>query len=109
MGSEHTSTLDTVNNLGLLYSDQGKLEEAEEMYQRALKGYISTPDDRSLNHRGQAKLSLPSINRGDARLRPRSTTTAAAETARRLLNALAISARHTTDFYDDELLNARFL
>ncbi|KAL8810966.1 MAG: hypothetical protein Q9223_007633 [Gallowayella weberi] len=38
-GAEHTSTLDTVNNLGLLYSDQGKMAEAEEMYMRALKGY----------------------------------------------------------------------
>jgi hypothetical protein len=28
-----------VNNLGLLYSDQGKITEAEEMYQRALAGY----------------------------------------------------------------------
>jgi len=38
-GPEHTSTLDTVNNLGALSSDQGRLKEAEEMYQRALKGY----------------------------------------------------------------------
>ncbi len=37
-GSEHTSTLDIVNNLGNLYRGQGKLKEAEEMYQRALKG-----------------------------------------------------------------------
>jgi hypothetical protein len=27
-----TSTLDTVNNLGNLYADQGKLVEAEQMY-----------------------------------------------------------------------------
>jgi Tfp pilus assembly protein PilF len=39
LGPDHTSTLDTVNNLGLLYSDQGKPQEAEEMYQRALTGY----------------------------------------------------------------------
>ncbi|KAI9854868.1 MAG: hypothetical protein M1813_000644, partial [Trichoglossum hirsutum] len=38
-GPDHTSTLDTVNNLGLLYMDQGKLDEAEKMYQRALQGY----------------------------------------------------------------------
>ena len=38
-GPEHTSTLDTVNNLGLLYADQSKLVEAEQMYQRALQGY----------------------------------------------------------------------
>lgn len=38
-GAEHTSTLNTVNNLGNLYSDQGKMAEAEKMYIRALKGY----------------------------------------------------------------------
>jgi hypothetical protein len=35
-GPDHTSTLDTVNNLGLLYADQDKLVKAEQMYQRAL-------------------------------------------------------------------------
>jgi tetratricopeptide (TPR) repeat protein len=35
---DHTSTLDTVNNLGVLYADQGKLDEAEKMYQQALQG-----------------------------------------------------------------------
>ncbi|KAI4086028.1 MAG: hypothetical protein L6R37_008451, partial [Teloschistes peruensis] len=29
-GAEHTSTLDTVNNLGLLYENQAKMAEAEE-------------------------------------------------------------------------------
>ncbi|CAG8024249.1 unnamed protein product [Penicillium nalgiovense] len=38
LGPNHTSTLVTVNNLGNLFSDQGKLKEAEEMYQRALVG-----------------------------------------------------------------------
>jgi tetratricopeptide (TPR) repeat protein len=38
-GAKHTSTLDTVNNLGLLYADQGKMKEAEEMYLRALRGF----------------------------------------------------------------------
>jgi tetratricopeptide (TPR) repeat protein len=38
-GPEHTSTLDTVNNLGALYADLGRLDEAEKMYQRALQGY----------------------------------------------------------------------
>jgi tetratricopeptide (TPR) repeat protein len=37
LGPEHTSTLDTVNNLGILYRDQGKLAEAELIFQRALK------------------------------------------------------------------------
>jgi tetratricopeptide (TPR) repeat protein len=39
---DHTSTLDTVNNLGNLYKNQGKLDEAEEMYMRALKGKEKT-------------------------------------------------------------------
>src|SRR5260221_232550 len=39
LGHEHTSTLNTVNNLGLLYADQGRLEDAEMMYNRALAGY----------------------------------------------------------------------
>jgi tetratricopeptide (TPR) repeat protein len=37
-GAEYTSTLDTVNNLGTLYADQGKMAEAEAMYVRALRG-----------------------------------------------------------------------
>lgn len=36
---EHTSTLDTVNNLGLLYKSLERLDEAEKIYQRALAGY----------------------------------------------------------------------
>jgi tetratricopeptide (TPR) repeat protein len=38
-GSGHILTLDTVNNLGTLYADQGRLQDAEVMYQRALAGY----------------------------------------------------------------------
>jgi tetratricopeptide (TPR) repeat protein len=37
-GAKHTSTLQTVNNLGALYADQGKMKEAEEMFLRALRG-----------------------------------------------------------------------
>ena len=33
---EHTSTLNTINNLGILYSNQGKIKETEDMYLRAL-------------------------------------------------------------------------
>jgi tetratricopeptide (TPR) repeat protein len=43
LGPEHTSTLQTVNNLGNLYKNQGKRKEAEEMYQRALAGYGKAP------------------------------------------------------------------
>ncbi|SLM38781.1 beta transducin-like protein het-e4s, partial [Lasallia pustulata] len=38
-GPRHTSTLHTVNNLGVLYAEQGKMAEAEAMYRRALEGY----------------------------------------------------------------------
>jgi tetratricopeptide (TPR) repeat protein len=34
---EYISILDTVNNLGLLYKNQGKLDETEEIYMGALK------------------------------------------------------------------------
>lgn len=37
-------TLDTVNNLGNIYANLGKLVEAENAYQRALKGYEVTLD-----------------------------------------------------------------
>ena len=39
LGPEHTWTLDIVNSLGKVYLDQGKLVEAEMIYQRALDGY----------------------------------------------------------------------
>src|SRR6266542_2820054 len=38
LGPDHTSTLQTVNDLGILYSYQGRLKDTEEMYQRALEG-----------------------------------------------------------------------
>ena len=38
LGPKHTSTLSTVNNLGNLYKNQGRLAEAEAMYNRALQG-----------------------------------------------------------------------
>jgi tetratricopeptide (TPR) repeat protein len=38
-GAEHTSTLDTVGNLGNLYAEQGKVTKAEKMYLQALRGY----------------------------------------------------------------------
>jgi tetratricopeptide (TPR) repeat protein len=39
LGPDHPSTVATIGNLGVLYSDQGKLDMAEEMYVRALEGY----------------------------------------------------------------------
>ncbi|KAF2266262.1 hypothetical protein CC78DRAFT_578287 [Lojkania enalia] len=48
-GPEHTSTLDIVNNLGLLYANLGRLNKVEKMYQRALQGYEKaiTPENLS--------------------------------------------------------------
>lgn len=37
-GPEHTSTLNTVKNLGRLYAIQGRMTEAETMYLRAFNG-----------------------------------------------------------------------
>ena len=42
VGPEHTSTLITLNNLGVLYQAQGNLAKAEEMFVRARKGYEAT-------------------------------------------------------------------
>ncbi|CAG8907052.1 unnamed protein product, partial [Penicillium egyptiacum] len=67
LGPDHTSILDTVNNLGLLYADQGKLDEAEQMYIRALAGYekalgpehlstLRTVNNLGLLYAGQGKL-----------------------------------------------------
>ena len=39
LGPEHTSTLNTVNNLGNLYHKQGRLKDAEIIYNRALAGF----------------------------------------------------------------------
>ena len=36
LGAEYTSTLDTVNNLGILYMNQGKLTEAEKICEQVL-------------------------------------------------------------------------
>ena len=55
-GPDHTSTLDTVNNLGILYRKQGKMADAEAMYLRALAGYEKAwgPDHTSTGHLTQA-------------------------------------------------------
>jgi len=55
-GPEHTSTLDTVNNLGLLYQTLERLDEAEKMYQRALQGYDGALGQETV------KTYIPSLN-----------------------------------------------
>lgn len=36
--AEHISTLSIVNNIGIVYAEQGKIAWAEKMYMRALRG-----------------------------------------------------------------------
>lgn len=46
LGHNHSATLCTVSNLGLLYSQRDQLDKAEEMFLRALTGYeIATDSD----------------------------------------------------------------
>jgi ankyrin repeat protein len=49
LGPEHKFTIDTVQNLGSLYHNHGRLAEAEEMYEQALAGYekVLGPDHTS--------------------------------------------------------------
>jgi tetratricopeptide (TPR) repeat protein len=39
LGLNHTSTLEIFNNLGNIYADQGKLDKAEQIYEKVLQGY----------------------------------------------------------------------
>lgn len=55
-GTDHTVTLGTVNNLGILYVDLGRLEEAEKMYQRALQGYETALGQEAV------KTYIPALN-----------------------------------------------
>ncbi|GKT67558.1 NB-ARC and TPR domain protein [Colletotrichum tofieldiae] len=52
LGPYHTSTLSTVNNLGNLYADQGRLKEAEAMYQRLFTAKRRHWDQTTLNNLG---------------------------------------------------------
>ena len=56
LSPDQPSTLNTVNDLGNFYRDQGKLVETEKMYQRALQGYEKAlGPDNILHH-------LPALN-----------------------------------------------
>ncbi len=60
LGRDHTSTLCTVVNLGLLYRDQGKLDQAEQMYDRALAGYEVYPSQPRQAHIGMVQAAAKS-------------------------------------------------
>jgi Tetratricopeptide repeat len=44
LGHAHTSTLNIFNDLGLMYNDQGKLAEAEQMLLQALEHSSGKPN-----------------------------------------------------------------
>lgn len=64
LGPNHTSTLDTVNNLGILCKCQGKLKEVVEMYERTLVVYEKAlgPDHSRMQ---QVMERLKTIRRAD--------------------------------------------
>jgi hypothetical protein len=49
LGAKHTSTLDTVYNLGNLYRDRGETAKAKKMYERAAKGYSDVEGDHEVD------------------------------------------------------------
>jgi tetratricopeptide (TPR) repeat protein len=49
LGEDHISTLDTVKHLAGLYRSQGRLAEAETMYERALNGETNTSIEDNLS------------------------------------------------------------
>jgi tetratricopeptide (TPR) repeat protein len=55
-GLGHTSTLCTVNNLGNLYQDLGRMDEAEAIYRRALQVYEKAIKPENLS------TSIPALN-----------------------------------------------
>ena len=81
LGLEHISSLATVNNLGLLYADQGKMEEAEEMYHWALKGVEKAWAGACVDsrHREQSWHSLPGSSENE---RSKGDASASIETVR---------------------------
>ena len=66
LGPMYISTLNTVNNLGVLYQDQGKLREVEDMYTRALVGKALGPEHTS---KLQTVNNLGNLYRHQGRLR----------------------------------------
>jgi calcineurin-like phosphoesterase family protein len=51
LGAKHTSTLDTVYNLGDLYSDNGEVSKARQMYARAAEGNKQVEGNRDADIR----------------------------------------------------------
>jgi len=76
-GPEHTSTLDTVNNLGNLYKNQGHLDDAERMYPRSAVP-LSTPRAVDRGNGGVVLLVLVIMALSPFLLLPVSTPLAAA-------------------------------
>ncbi|SLM37537.1 tetratricopeptide repeat domain containing protein [Lasallia pustulata] len=58
LGPEHTSTLETVNNLGVLYKDQGKMAEAEAMFRRE---ELELERGKGIKYRERARIRLKQV------------------------------------------------
>jgi len=68
LGPKHPSTLEMVNNLGLLYANIGGLEVAKKRHRRALEGY-----ERALDQE-VAKDNIPALNTAEDLVDPFKTT-----------------------------------
>ena len=69
LGPEHPSTLTSVNNLGVLLSDKGDDEGAEQLYRRALeveKKVLGPEHPSTLNSVGNLGMSLRNMGKWDA-------------------------------------------
>jgi lipopolysaccharide biosynthesis regulator YciM len=65
LGAKHTSTLDTVYNLGNLYRDNGEVSKARQMYARTAEGYKQVEGDHDADIRYlREQLSLLDTNDG---------------------------------------------
>jgi hypothetical protein len=68
---KHTSTLDTVYNLGNPYRDNGEVGKARQMYARAAEGYKQVEGDHDADIRYlREQLSLLDTNDGTCTLDP---------------------------------------
>ena len=52
LGPDHTSTLDTTENLAALYKEMGRQSEGEQMYSRALLGAEAVFERSSERYQG---------------------------------------------------------
>ena len=69
MGQEHPWTLDTLSDLARVYAAASKLDEAEEVYKRALRGYENALGTDSFNTDVQRPHYVPQLRCASAPVR----------------------------------------